>query len=1154
MTLWEQSTPVIDQPQDKPLWQSSPAVISSPPFSPDEIGKNAEQGLNQAAKMDALDPYDKQVQYFYNWMKSASKEEHEGLALSRFSDPLGLRSWLSRKFGTGEEAAYFEAMDAYVDELPWTSEEKWRHFAVGAEQAAATFKGMGVAKTLPGIATQFGVYETIQAPRQDETLLGRLGTIAKGAAFGTAAGAAGRFIPKARYRIPTTVGGAALVTAIGGGSAKQIVDSGVQMFGWEAIGLAQRGAHDFSLVQSARRNNPELNNVPAKEILQNVKHLADIDTAVKESAKPPEPSIERRLYDELVKRAESGEPEAQAALKQFGEQPTKPAEGQTATEPTIDQLETPVSATMKLVDKIKELKSPDLPLSEKIKAATVGKITQVKDTLTSGIDNLKKSGVVLFNSVKTGQVFKPTVSDMEGAIGDYTGGLQVSSLEAKKLAATIRKNFPDPVRREAIVNYIQAGGDLAELQRMANVSKGARKKGYTAALKLTKDEIKLADSISQYFDEKLDLAIRSGMLEHGVENYVNQVWAKENATSKTLKSDIAAGQLQPNPSLVKKRIFASYFEGEQAGFEPKNKDIGYLVTLYDQAFNRAMAGRAFIKNLHDVTMPDGRPMVAVSGYGKQIGTPGETDVAYLLRPKIRPQETEDYRIIDHPALRKWKWITQDPTKAPIFMQGDLLVHPDAYNQLKNLLKTSAIRQSKIGRAALKVQATLKGTLLSLSGFHQTQIGIHAVFHKVNPFNVPEIDFADPLQKSLVNRGVIVSDYKNMELFYEGMSGGGLLTKIPGLGGYLQKYTDYLFTDYIPRVKMQMAKEAYVRNVERYSGKLTNDEILSLTADQSNAAFGELNYAKLGRNPTTQDALRLTFLAPDFLEARGRFVGQALKPYGREQAAALIRGALGMYVAARIANKVLDDDWHWDKPFSLVVGEDEIQLRSVPGDIVHLISDPRSFVYHRLNPVFIRPIMEAITGRDQYGHFKTTSEQITDYVTGFVPIPLQGLSDPEKKIWESFLTSIGASTYKTKTGFEKTLTDKVRNRITVTMTPESREHYLLINQYSNQWRDALKDGNKVEISELKKKILADAEAGKLYKEDVVKIIDYVQHDKVERIAKQATAEELVDAWSEATESQKVQYEPILKEKIFNLRKDHPERFKELLPKIKKAVGI
>jgi hypothetical protein len=66
---------------------------------------------------------------------------------------------------------------------------------------------------------------------------------------------------------------------------------------------------------------------------------------------------------------------------------------------------------------------------------------------------------------------------------------------------------------------------------------------------------------------------------------------------------------------------------------------------------------------------------------------------------------------------------------------------------------------------------------------------------------------------------------------------------------------------------------------------------ALTASQANAAFGGLNYRLLGRNKTLQDVFRLTFMAPDFTEARARFVGQAAKPYGHEQLTALVGGAL-----------------------------------------------------------------------------------------------------------------------------------------------------------------------------------------------------------------------------------------------------------------------
>src|SRR5262249_171418 len=152
---------------------------------------------------------------------------------------------------------------------------------------------------------------------------------------------------------------------------------------------------------------------------------------------------------------------------------------------------------------------------------------------------------------------------------------------------------------------------------------------------------------------------------------------------------------------------------------------------------------------------------------------------------------------------------------------------------------------------------------------------------------------------------------------EGNFASGLANRIPGIGPYLQRYGEYLFQDYIPRLKMAMAKAAYERNVERYQGKLTDDQILAKTAEQSNAAFGELNYKMLGRNPTVQGARRLTLLAPGFFEARARFVGQALSPYGAEQRAALLRGGLIMYAGAAMLNKMLDDQYHLDKPFTVV---------------------------------------------------------------------------------------------------------------------------------------------------------------------------------------------------------------------------------------------
>jgi hypothetical protein len=111
--------------------------------------------------------------------------------------------------------------------------------------------------------------------------------------------------------------------------------------------------------------------------------------------------------------------------------------------------------------------------------------------------------------------------------------------------------------------------------------------------------------------------------------------------------------------------------------------------------------------------------------------------------------------------------------------------------------------------------------------------------------------------------------------------------------YLRCYNDYLFSDYIPRLKTAMAREALERNLKWVvCGTNLRGSIHALTANQADAASGELNFMTLGRNCTIQNVLRMAPLAPDFLEARGRFVGHAVKPYGREQAVDLIAGALG----------------------------------------------------------------------------------------------------------------------------------------------------------------------------------------------------------------------------------------------------------------------
>jgi len=635
-------------------------------------------------------------------------------------------------------------------------------------------------------------------------------------------------------------------------------------------------------------------------------------------------------------------------------------------------------------------------------------------------------------------------------LNKYLGARQIAGFENRKFLNKIQTAIPRKVTREGLTNWIQAGGDETLLRIRANKSEGTLKAGYEAALRLTPEEKVIAAEISTRFDQYLKDAQEAGIIEDGLENYVTQLWergAHNKAELRRFRSEINAGLLNTNFNYAKQRIFESYFAGEQKGYIPKNKDVAFLLGNYHQSMYEAIAARRAIKAMIDGKADDGLPLVSVSGMGKQImareeGLPFEkvspeydmTEAkgpeTYLIFPKAIHTESADgrrYMPIDHPALRKWKWVSNDPEGKPILLQGNMYVHPDIYKHLKNVLGRSVIREHPLGRGALAVSQNLKGILLSgvPTPFHQVHLGSHAIFHKINPFTCPEIDFKDPLQRKAVEHGLMVYSHNALSEFAEGLQPTGLAQKVPGIGRVTLAYGEYLFQDLIPRFKMKLFIEAYERNTERYGKKYTDDQIAEITANQSNAAFGELNYKAMGRNPTMQDAFRLMALAPDFLEARLRFAGQALKPGGKEQATALLRAIIGMYGVAVIGNMLFSDDRkpHWDKPFTAIIGKTSYALRSVPGDIIHLINDPRSFVYHRLNPATAKPLVEWLSQRDVFGRKRDMWDQIGDYFRGVVPIPLQGLvSKGERTLLQGVFQSLGLSSYKYRTKTEKIMLD------------------------------------------------------------------------------------------------------------------------------------
>lgn len=811
---------------------------------------------------------------------------------------------------------------------------------------------------------------------------------------------------------------------------------------------------------------------------------------------------------------------------------------------TREVPETPLQQLTLWLPNVTTPRMSPLERMKAIESAATGRVAYIHNTFQRTMLKAETTILGLWDAYKR----PPEWTEFHDAVGKWQGALQHSAWELKKFADELKRVMPDKVRREAITNWIQAGGDEGLLRQRAQTAKAPLKAAYEASLNLTPEERILANNVRNYLDAQLEEAQRAGMLEQGVQNYISQIWDKSAAQAQQMRAINSASELNTRPYWTKERIFRSYFEGEDAGWVPRDKDAGYLLSAYHQSFAKAVADRGLIKQLLKAKASDGRPLVQVSGVGRTLS---ESELspetrAHLIIPHAKGETAQDFLTINSPALRRWKWVGKDDAGKPIYLEGDLVTHPEIYRKLYNLMSDSALRKSPVGRAALKLSGEFKSTLLSLSLFHQTQIGVHALEHTVNPFHLPKLDLADRTQRALVDHGLQVADFSAMEAFSEGLHGSGLVNKIPGIGPKLQEYQYYLFRDYIPRVKMSMAQHALRRNMERYGGKLSQDQILKLTGEQANAAFGELNYKMMARNKTFQDVIRLITLAPDFLEARGRFVGQALKPYGREQSRALILGATVMYVGARIVNQLINGDPEWDpkNAFAVRIGRRLYALRTVQGDLVHLVTDPRSFASHRLNPIITRPLLEAITGRDEFGRPQDLPGQLKDIAKGITPIPLQALTRPgDYDIKESVAKGMGVNASRYRTQAARTAREFIRKG------PIFESNHTPDEQKLMQKHRAAIEAGKFDPNAVR----ADYKAGKLTERDAKALMNENQSPQLVRDFRRLSLEKALEVWDVANDDERKQLRPILQKKAKQLDNRVPAERAPLQQKLKAALS-
>lgn len=808
-----------------------------------------------------------------------------------------------------------------------------------------------------------------------------------------------------------------------------------------------------------------------------------------------------------------------------GEPPGRPPGGEPPGKPPTETRKRPLEKLTDALEDVDTRKDPFSPIREIRRD-----MSQAIRRTINEFEGVKAEAAKIWKKF----VEEPVVTAYDKIVGNYELGKEIAGWEARKWAEEIQKKVPKSLQ-EAVTNYIEARGDTALLLERANESKNMQlKKGYQKAANLPKDIRDLADQVTGFFDEWLGRLQDAGVLgDQFIQNYVNHVWDRNPKMAAKIQAEIDFGELKTNPSLARKRIIESYFEGEQLGLLPKNKGIGFLAAAYNKMAAEALYARRAVEALFKAKAEDGEPILVPDPARSKVIDKKEYRVVDPAGPENANGEIRAMRVFDtekeavdfmagsdipdlmmvpktrqkvivspsrgftdktakdgrsyrpapqHAAIQSLVWSGSDSAGNPIMYRGPALVHPAHYRNLKNWLGTSRIRQSKPGRMALDVSAFAKQTMLSISVFHPVQLGVHGIGHHVNLARLVDIDLKSLEQRNAVRSGLVLGFESGLQRLSEGVYGGGLMDRLPIAGSFFRKLGDWTFQSYLPRLKMTMYLHALERNKARYEGKLTLDQIRTKTASQANSAFGGLNYRKMGRNKTLQDFYRLMTLAPDFLEARMRFAGESMRLIKhKEQAVAMARLAAYMFVTARVMNYFLDDgNLHWERPFGVVYKGQEFALRSVPGDIIHLVVDPRSFIYHRLNPTIARTLVEALTGRDQYGKERGMTSQMRDFFVTHIPIPLQGpFRTGDQKLWESAMSSTGVSTYKYKTPAEREMSKLIS--LNVPSKELTREESRFVKAKA-KLKEAIREGTKLDpdvVKELRQ--LSPMQAKKLYRD-------------------------------------------------------------------------
>jgi hypothetical protein len=525
--------------------------------------------------------------------------------------------------------------------------------------------------------------------------------------------------------------------------------------------------------------------------------------------------------------------------------------------------------------------------------------------------------------------------------------------------------------------------------------------------------------------------------------------------------------------------------------------------------------------------------VDVERDGKPVKTP-----AYAY-------STEGYESIDHPAMRGWGFSGVDTAGNPAIMHGNMVVHPDFADHVRAVMgaEKSVVRDSGTLRAINAVAGEGKGLLLSISPFHVIQEGLRAAMMGINPFKADHIDInTNETLKAGVKAGLVRNDFKAKDNFSKGYaSHSKLISMVPGLNRFQGWMQEFLFDKYIPSLKDRAFIKMFDDLRDQHPG-LDQKEIASRTADTINDVFGGQNWRKLGVSASQQDFARMFALAPDWLVSEMRMLGRASGVIGEKTTNAYARKAMvkqmaGIWLGARVINMLASGNMHNEAPFGVVQkndkGEETVySIRTLPTDLMHVLSDPEKFLQNRVNPLTVRPAVEFLSGRDALGRRATPDTQAKDLLRNVLPIAGQGLlKGGDLGNLDQLYKATGGNVYKYRTEAEKLAQQYASDRMP--SGPVNKEN-LKHHQEDLMLEDALRAGQVTKGQMLQK-------ISKRRVDEIVKRVhggtDNGPMSPLQARFDRLPMSDAINVWDAATKSEKDELKSMLWKKRLSYIKQH-----------------